>query len=207
MGEKIKKILKFFTLGRIFKLFCFAIMILVVGTLAFRIYTLNHYPASARGVVATDTLSEGYKNDSLNGITWKLPSELDEDGYFFTHQPIYFENEKTLIITIRYNDSLLEKLKHDGGGESLALYPSVYADGVKRVLPVTYEYSYAYGIYSYRRYVFEGVDLAEYEHMYLDVHLDEGYEETPFSTLEIYDTGCKAEGYKLTGADKKELKN
>ncbi|MBQ8837460.1 MAG: hypothetical protein IJ002_08165 [Clostridia bacterium] len=206
MGEKIKKILKFFTLGRIFKFFCFAIMALVVGTLAFRIYTLNHYPSSARGVIATDALSESYSAGTLDGVTWEVPSELDEDGYFFVHEPIYFEKEKTLIITVRYNDSLLETLKHDGGGETLSLYPSVYADDVERVLPVTYEYSYAYGIYSYRRYVFEGVDLAEYEHMYLDVHLDEEYEETPFSTLEIYDTGCKAEKYKLTGADKKELK-
>lgn len=206
MGEKIKKILKYFTIGRIFKLFCFAIMLLVVGTLAFRLYTLNHYPSTASGVIATETLKESYADGALRGITWELPAKYDDAGEFFAHEPIYFENEKTLIVTIRYNDSLLESLRHEGGGETLALYPSIYADGVARVLPSKCEYSYAYGIYSYRRYVFEGVDLANYEHMYLDIHRDEGYEETPYTTLEIYDSSELTESYKLTGADKKELK-
>lgn len=206
MGEKIKKILKFFTFGRIFKLFCFAIMILVVGTLAFRIFTLNHYPASAKGIIATNTLSESYESGTLVGVTWDLPAEYDNNGEFFAHEPIYFENEKTLIVTIRYNDSLLDQMKHEGGGETLALYPSIYADGVERILPLTYEYSYAYGIYSYRRYVFEDVVLDNYEHMYLDIHLEESYEESPYTTLEIYNTNERIKEYKLSNADEKDLR-
>ena len=205
MGEKIKKILGFFTLGRIFKLFCAAIAITVIGTLGFRMFTLNNYPASAKGIIATDALSKSYSEGTLLGVTWDLPAEYDNAGEFFAHQPLYFEKEKTLIITIRYNDALLEEMKHDGGGDTLALFPSLYADGVERGLPTTYEYSHEYGLYSYRRYVFENVTLSDYEHMYLDIRLDENYEEAPYTTLEIYNTKERIKDYKLSGADKKEL--
>ncbi|MBQ6892569.1 MAG: hypothetical protein IJN48_00035 [Clostridia bacterium] len=206
MGEKIKRILKYFTIGNFFKLICVAIAVTVIGTLAFRIFTLNHYPASSKGVIATSSLSKSYEVGTLSGVTWDLPAEYDNAGEFFVHQPLYFENEKTLLITIRYNDSLLDDLKHEGSGETLALFPSVYADGVERILPMTYEYSYAYGIYSYRRYVFENVELSNYEHMYLDIHLEESYEEAPYTTLEIYNTKERIKEYKLSGADEKDLR-
>ncbi len=206
MGAKIKKILGFFTIGRIFKFFCAAIAITVIGTLGFRMFTLNNYPSSAKGVIATDALAKSYMASTLNGVTWDLPAEYDNAGEFFAHQPLYFEKEKTLIITIRYNDSLLKDMKHEGSGDTLALFPSLYADGIGRVLPATYKYSHEYGLYSYRRYVFENVTLSDYEHMYLDIHLDEGYEEAPYTTLEIYNTKERIKDYKLSGTDKKELR-
>lgn len=204
--EKIKKILRFFTIGNIFKLFCAAIAITVIGTLAFRMFTLNNYPASAKGVIATDTLAASYENESLVGVTWEAPAPYDNGGEFFVYQPIYFEKEKTLLITVRYNDSLLESMKHESGGDTLPLFPSLYADGTARVLPLKYEYTYAYGLYSYRRYVFENVDLDIYKHLYLDIHLKEEFEEAPYTTVEIYNTNERLVNYKLTGRDKKILK-
>lgn len=181
-------------------------MFLVVSILAFRFYTLNYYPDFASGVIKTDAIHTSYRADTLEGKTWELPDEYDNAGYFFAYQPIYFEKEKTLIITLRYNDSLLEKLKFNGSGEELPLFPSIYENESERVIPTKYEYGYAYGIYSYRRYVFENVSLANYEHLNLSVHLEENYEEAPLSILEIYDSKEPVKNYKLTGDDKKELK-
>lgn len=209
MGKKIiniiGKILGFFTVKRIFKLFCLAIAVTVIGMLFFRMYTINNYPAKAKGVVATDLLSNSYHSGTLNGVTWDLPADHDNAGEFFVYQPIYFENEKTLIITVRYNDSILDDMKHEGGGETLPLFPSLYADGIERVLPTISTYTHAYNLYSYRRYVFENVDLSNYEHMYLDIHLKEAYEEAPYTTLEIYNTKERIIDYKLSSADKKIL--
>ena len=201
----IGKILGFFTIKRIFKFFCLAIAVTVIGMLFFRMYAINNYPKNTKGVIATEALSKSYASGTLSGITWDLPTDHDNAGEFFVYQPIYFENEKTLIITVRYNDSVLEAMKHEGGGETLPLFPSLYADGVERVLPSLYNYAHEYNLYSYRRYVFENVDLSNYEHLYLDIRLDEAYEESPYTTLEIYNIEEKTTEYKLSSADKKTL--
>ncbi len=196
----VSKILKI-----VWKLFWVGLMVLVIGMLAFRFYTLNHYPAFAKGIVATHTLKEGYKDGEISAITWKMPMELDEEGYFFAYEPIYLEDEKTFIITIRYNDALLEELKSDKDGEDLLLYPSLSYEETERKLPLTYTYGHAYGLYSYRRYVFENVELSDYEHIYLNVHLDEDYESSPFVIIDIYDSVAPTEEYKLTKKDIKAL--
>lgn len=192
-------------IGKIFKFLGIGVVLLVLSLLAYRFFTLNTYPDFAKGVIPTETLSESYKAGTLKGKTWKLPTVADNTGDFFAYEPIYFEKEKTLIITIRYNDSFLEEQKFDGVGKDYPLFPSLYADGTKRVLPTTYEYGYAFSMYSYRRYVFENVDLSQYEHLYLDIHFDEDYVAVPYTTLEIYNNSRKMSDYRLTDNDRKEL--
>lgn len=193
-------------IGKIFKYLCFALMFFVVAVLGYRFYTLNYYPDFAEAVIRTDALVSGYNADTLSGKTWKTPDKYDVNGYFFVHQPIYFENEKTLIITIRYNNSLLEKLKFDGSSEELDLFPSLRSEGSERILPFAYRHGEAYGIYSYRRYVFENVELEDTKQLLLDVHLDEAYEEAPYARIEIYKESTRLKNYKLTRNDKNELK-
>lgn len=192
---------------KLFSILCYLIMALVVGTMLFRIYTLNHYPAFAKGVIHTPSLSVSYNNSTLNGVTWEPETVFDDTGDFFIHQPIYFENEKTLILTVRYNNSLLEELRHDGSGEDLKLDVSLYADGKTRVHPTTYSYGEAYGIYSYRRYVFENVVLDDYDILYADIYTDiADYTVSPYSSISVYDGSEKIKPYRLTGADKRALK-
>ena len=202
-----QKILKKITFANIFKAIGTAIVLLVVDMLAFRLYTLNHYPNFARGILPTDTLKNAYADGVLSAITWEPSVEYDENGDYFVHQPIYFPEEKTLIVTVRYNDSLLEELRHTGGGDTLQMDVSLYADGTERVHPLTYTYNYAYGIYSYRRYVFEGVELSDYAYLYLDIYHDEpDYNVAPYSSIEFYRATEPTSEYKLTSADKKALR-
>ncbi len=199
--------LKKITFTNICKAIGLGIILLVVGILGFRLYTLNHYPSFARGVLPTDTLKSAYANGSLSAITWEPASEFDPNGDFWVHQPIYFPEEKTLIITVRYNDSVLPEFKHAESGETLPLDVTLYADGTERVHPLTYAYGYAYGIYSYRRYVFEGVELSNYEFLYLDVyHGEADYNVAPYASVNIYAKADPTEDYKLTWADKKALR-
>ena len=203
----IKKILKKITFTNIFKLIGALLILLVVGMLGFRLYTLNHYPAFARGIVPTDTLKSAYADGSLSAITWQPAAEYDESCDYFVHQPIYFPDEKTLIITIRYNDSLLAEQHHEDGGESWPIDVTLYADDTERIHPSTYTYHYAYNIYSYRRYVFEGVELSDYAYLYLDIyHGEPDYNLAPYNSIEFYDATNPTTAYTLTWADKKGLK-
>ncbi len=192
---------------KLFSLLCYLIMALVVGTMLFRIYTLNHYPAFAKGVLPTHSLGASYSSGTLSGVTWEPEAVFDDTGDFFIHQPIYFENEKTLIVTVRYNNSLLEELKHEGNGEDLPLDVTLYTDGKTRVHPTTYSYGKAYGIYSYRRYVFENITLSDYDILYIDIYTDAtDYSVSPYSSISVYDGSEKVKAYKLTSADKRALK-
>lgn len=192
---------------KILKWLCVAVAVLVIGMLGFRFYTLNHYPVFAEGVLPTKTLCAQYESGDLAGTTWEPRVFLDEAGDFFIHQPIYFPEAKTLIVTIRYNDSLLRDLRHTGGGDTLALDVSLYADGTERVHASDYTYGYAYELYSYRRYVFEGVELSQYTNLYLDIYLDTpDYSSAPYSSLEVYFDTAEFKAYRLTARDKNMLK-
>lgn len=199
---------------KILRYLCISVIVFVIGLMFIRIFMLNHYPAAAEGVIRTNSLAAAYADGSISGVSWTPPVPYDhkKEGNFFSHQPLYFEAQKTLIITIRYNDSLLDKLKekfdYTGDAESLPLAVSLYADGHEAIRPTTYTYLHANGLYSYRRYVFENLTLADYEYLYLDVnygdYAPEG--EAPFASLEIYAPKCVLVPYKLTAADKKALK-
>ena len=183
-------------------------MALVVGMMAFRIYTLNHYPAFASGVVPTESLCTSFSAKTLSGVTWDVPTEFDSTGDFFIHGPIYFENEKTLEITVRYNNSLLSEFKKVDNGEDLPLDVTLYADGTERIKPATYVYGEAYGIYCYRRYVFEGVTLSDYDILYVDIYTDStDYKNSPYSSISVYDKNIKIKDYRLSLKDKSALKD
>lgn len=200
---------------KLFKFLALFIIVFVCGMLFYRIYALNTYPPAARGVIATDALRADYADGSLAAVTWE-PRTLYDNGKkskFFSHQPIYFPETETLIVTIRYNNSLLPLMAADFGfeetnGRKLPLDVSLYADGFDRIAPTTYTYTTGFGLYSYRRYVFEGVSLSAYESLYLDVYYaeDADYAAAPYASLEIYDSSREPTAYKLTSADKKALK-
>ena len=205
MKEKIKKILAFVTLKNISKFFCAVIAITVIGMLGYRIFSINYYPSDAKGVIVTDVLAASYNSGTLLGKTWKLSANYDADGEFFAYQPIYFKNEQTLIVTVRYNDSVIEKLKYDGGGDTLPLFPALKADGTEKIFPLKFEYSKAFGLYSYRRYVFENISLDECKSLDLDIYLTDNYEGAPYSSITIYADTFIQKDYKFTEADKKDL--
>ena len=205
MKEKIKKILGFITFKNISKFFCAIIAITVIGMLGYRIFSINYYPAAAKGVIATDALVESYKNGTLLGKTWKLSANYDADGEFFAYQPIYFENENTFIVTIRYNNSVLEKLKFEGGGDAIPLFPVLKNDKGEKITSANYEYSKAFGLYSYRRYIFENVSLDDSESLNLNIYLTNDYDDSPYSSMTVYTDSFITRDYKLTSSDKKTL--
>lgn len=201
-------------LKKIFKTFALLIIIWVVLLMSFRIYTVNHYPPAAEGIVATDALKAAYAAGTLDAETWEARTLYDDNqkSKFFSHQPIYIPSEETLIVTLRYNNSLLAIMAEDFGfaetnGRDLPLDVSLFADGHERIHPSTYTFTTAFGLYSYRRYVFEGVSADMLDALYIDVYYADNadYTVSPYASLELRDASREPEVYKLTAADKKVL--
>ena len=201
-------------LKKIFKFFGLAIVLWVVLLMSFRIYTVNHYPPTAEGIVPTDSLKAAYAAGTLDAETWEARTLYDNNrkSKFFSHQPIYVPSTETLIVTLRYNNSLLEIMADDFGFEKsssrdLPLDVSLFADGYERIHPTTSRFSTAFGLYGYRRYVFEGVSADMLDGLYIDVYYaaDADYAASPYASLELRDASREPEAYKLTAADKKAL--
>lgn len=201
-------------LKKIFKIFALLIIIWVALLMSFRIYTVNHYPPAAEGIVATDALKAAYAAGTLNAETWEARTLYDNNqkSKFFSHQPIYMPTEETLIVTLRYNNSLLAIMAEDFGfaetnGRDLPLDVSLFADGYERIHPTAYTFATAFGLYSYRRYVFEGVSADMLDTLYIDVYYadDADYTVSPYASLELRDASREPKAYKLTAADKKAL--
>ena len=201
-------------LKKIFKIFALLIIIWVALLMSFRIYTVNHYPPAAEGIVATDALKAAYAAGTLNAETWEARTLYDNNqkSKFFSHQPIYIPAEETLIVTLRYNNSLLAIMAEDFGfaetnGRDLPLDVSLFADGYERIHPTAYTFTTAFGLYSYRRYVFDGVSADMLDTLYIDVYYadDADYTVSPYASLELRDASREPKAYKLTAADKKAL--
>lgn len=201
-------------LKKICKLLGLLIILTVVLLMSFRIYTVNHYPTAAEGLIATDTLKAAYADGTLEAVTWdpRTPYDNNQKSKFFSHQPIYVPEAQTLIVTLRYNDSLLPLMAEEFGfavtdGASLPLEVSLFADGHERLYPQTYAFTTAFGLYSYRRYVFEGVSADMLDGLYIDVYYADGADRSasPYASLELREAGRETEPYKLTAADKKAL--
>ena len=64
-------------LKKIFKFFGLAIVLWVVLLMSFRIYTVNHYPPTAEGIVPTDSLKAAYAAGTLDAETWEARTLYD----------------------------------------------------------------------------------------------------------------------------------
>ena len=201
-------------LKKIFKFFGLAIVLWVVLLLSFRIYTVNHYPPDAEGMLRTDALQAAYAAGTVDAETWepRTPYDNNQKSKFFSHQPIYVPSAETLIVTLRYNNSLLAIMAADCGfaatsSRDLPLDVSLFAEGHDRIFPTAYRFSTAFGLYGYRRYVFEGVTPDMLSGLYIDVYYagDADYTASPYASLELRDASCEPKAYKLTAADKKAL--
>ena len=65
-------------LKKIFKTFALLIIIGVVLLMSFRIYTVNHYPPAAEGIIPTDALKTAYAAGTLDAETWEARTLYDD---------------------------------------------------------------------------------------------------------------------------------
>ena len=96
------------------KIIAFVIIFSVVGLLAIRLVMFNYYPKSMKTVYFNDTLTSFYneRDGEIGAKTQKLkaPYDDEEEGNFLCDHLILVPELGQLQITVRYNNSLLNKL-------------------------------------------------------------------------------------------------
>ena len=159
---KIKKILKF----------CFvAILIVFLAFIAFRVFMTSDR-TTLDEVYPTDAFVSAYKEDGKDAfVTYKLPYDMSEDGYFTAYSVAYCKGGKELQITVRYNDSLSENYLPDSDPDKY-YFELRDEDGntISRAEVVAEKERY---FYNHFRLAFSNVEMDKDTELYLFLCCDE----------------------------------
>ncbi len=109
--------------GLIFKAIIFTLCFAVVGFFIFRLFIFNYYPDELTQIYFTDELKAHYNktNGNIGALTQELLDSRNfgyddsKEGNFFAKSFIYIPATEELQITLRYNTSLMDKLRDDYG--------------------------------------------------------------------------------------------
>ena len=181
--------------GTVFKWIVFAVIVLVIGLLFFRMFIKNDPKAAKQFIWTQDTVtaynenSSGFKAYSYELVSYNRPTGLKDsngvaqyervtynditsDGTFSFSNMIYIPSSKELEITVRYNRKAIESLKSALNLKEIEEEPFFFA---LEFLGGDYKTTYSYTslsrfTYEYRRLVFKDVDLSEADMVYLNVY-------------------------------------
>lgn len=194
--EKFGKVIKIITISAIL-VFCAAVVL--------RIIFASYYPKDMKKIYYTDSLSDYYnENNGMKAETQKIRVYYDNNksGSFFASHPIYIRDAGNLQITLRYNDSSLERVEKFYGTENLTPENSLF----------TYRLTVCYGdnedggmmlqtyesavqmydnklFYNYNKVVFDGIDYTDATWMRVDIYLS-GYSEV-FGSIVVYENNSE----------------
>ena len=191
---------------KIFKWLILMLIAAVCGLLFFRMYTVGHFPKATTQTVVTDRLAAAYaENGGLNAYTWEIPVNYDDphEPNFFCAAPVYFESAGTFEITVRCKLKDAAALGFDKDGKTVAVLSD---DAGAKVAAVTSDYFEAYGLYAYRRFVFEDIDLANCNYLKLSLYPTADAESAaPLGALAVYEARYPQKEYRLSAKERKQF--
>lgn len=185
----------------------------VIAFLLWRIWFLNH-DSTLDTIIPTDAVRAEYArgDDAVfltNPVHDRMSSGKDgADGYFSGYGFVYLPEKKEVQVTIRMNDSTLDKLSLDSVPYFfLKIYDNFSYDDENPTVQIREcarsEEDHRF-MYSYRRLVFENVEIGETNDLLVCLSTD-GTSAGGASELVIHFREQQLEPYKLSRADKKAL--
>lgn len=147
-------------------------MAILLVFLALRIFMTSDR-STLDSVYPTENAISAYaeKNDAAF-VTYKLPYDMSEDGYFTAYSPVYCPDKDEFQITVRYNDSLSENYLPGSTPEDY-YFELRDADGNTVAKGTVLETVERY-FYDHLRIAFDGVVIDEDSELYLFLCCDEG---------------------------------
>ena len=170
-SEEGDDLLDFGRFGKIVKGIIVAVMFTLAGLLALRFWLHSYSPPAMRDLIATDTLTEAYAAETPpTAKTQQIRVKYDDvnEGNFFADRLIVVDATGSLQITVRYNNSTLDKFAEKlEGFDPAAEEPFLYrifactgGEGENLVgdtyTPEAYKDA-SLAMYQYRRLAFDGV--------------------------------------------------
>lgn len=197
------------TVAKIIRYVLIAAVFAVIAFLLVRIWVFNHYWKLGQVTPTEAAICEYEKGEDANVLTNPVHDKLSStngtgDGYFAGNALVYFPEEKELQVTIRMNDSTFEKL---GTEEMPDFFLKIYEnfsyddeDPVVRTRECAKYEDDHFWMYSYRRLVFEDVEIGEDNDVLVCIAGEDGDSE-----LVVHFREQELEQYNFSRKDKKAL--
>lgn len=206
---------------RLIKLIAVILCFAVVGLLLLRLLLFNYVPASVKDIYFTDALTEYYyeTNGNVGAKTQTLRAQYDDakEGNFFCDNLIVIPEIGELQITLRYNVSLIEKLKEaygltdiDENSEDLFIFRlrrngDVTSDTtlIGHLEATKFE---SFLLYRYYKIVFDGIDFNsedKIDWIRLEILVKNADQKEPYmvAIYENNETYSKFSDYKLSSGE------
>ena len=196
---------------------CFA----VVGLLLLRLLLFNYVPASVKDIYFTDALTAHYNatGGNIGAKTQTLRAQYDDakEGNFFCDNLIVIPEIGELQITLRYNISLIDKLKEEYGLTDIdENSDDLFIFRLRRNGEVTDDCTIigelratrfeSFILYRYYKLVFDGIDFeseSKIEWIRLEILVKNTDQKEPYmvAIYENNETYSKFTDYKLSGGE------
>ena len=209
----------------------FFLLILIINVLVLWRVLFSGDPSSVKPIMANENTMGAYKeNGGKLALYTQEQRTISSSGKFSVTDCVFIPEAKQIQITVRYNNSTLKYLAEDYGlnevpdrktdvfdvtlVKTLDLTPDNPDDNLdpEKLEEVRYypsdEVLSAYKtLYSYRKYIFDGITHEDAVGIFVDFYYleDTNYEETPYDALCLYDALMPLEERALSRADKKVL--
>ncbi len=221
-------------IGGIAKLFFSLFILSVCSLLIWRVFISTRVPDSIRPIKKTDELAAAYQTHGENLILrYQEQATITRGdhnyGYFSVSSCVFIPQANQVQIVFRYNNSTIKSLAKDYGLAELPkksehlfdvtlvkttdLTPENDADDLdpttlhsERIFPTGEPIREETSLYTYYRYVFDGVTIEDVtDAIYVDVYYVGAlnYEEKPYGALCIYTWDEEWLDYKLSKEEKK----
>ena len=195
--------------AKIIRYILIAAVFAVIAFLLFRIWIFNHYWKLEEVTPTAAAISEYEKGDGARVLTNPVHDTLSStggtgDGYFSADDFVYFPDEKEIQVTIRMNDSTFEKLGTEDMPDFFVKIYTNYEYDDEEPDVVTRECSRYdddhFWMYSYRRLVFEDVEIGPDNDILVCIAGEDGDSE-----LVVHFREQELEEYSFSRADRKVL--
>lgn len=216
----------------LFTLFIFSVCALILWRMC-----SAQDPKKMNGLIINQPLAQAYAQHGdelvLQGQTQATITKAENNyGYFSVTQCIFIPQANQVQLVFRYNNSTLRHLQEDYQLEQVPSKDGTYYDvTVVRTTDLTPDIAEdntdieqlnvcryhatdvvrtTSSLYTYYRYVFDGVDIPENTiAFYADIYYlgDLDYDAKPYGTLLLYDSAEAWDLYPLPSSDKKTLRD
>lgn len=222
--------------GRIVKASLVLFVVFVNAIIIWRVFFSANIPKTLNALTPNQQLSATYDScgDEMRFLyqdQLSLTYGKDSKGYFGVPDCVFIPEANQVQLVFRYNNSTLRHLKDDFALSEVPDKESELFDVTllkvidltpenpddandpnaiqkTRIAPTSVKRDTTL-LYTYYRFVFDGVSIDENEiaSVFLDVYYRDAlnYEATPYGTLRLYDHLSKWLPYDLSSADKKAL--
>ena len=223
-----------FLIGRIIKISLVVFVVVINLLILWRVFFSANIPKEIKTIAPNATLCEVYREHGDDMTLqyqdqYTLNYDKGREGAFGVPTYVYIPEAKQLQVVFRYNNSTLRKLADEYGLTELPDKDNEYFDvslllvtdltpedltdaeeACNRIAPTSKTRDTTL-LYTYYRYVFDGVEIDEsaVSSLFLDVYYleDLDYAQKPYGSLMLYTYSAEWRDVDLTARDKKALQD